>query len=73
MDSLCIICLNTLASTEASNADGPIPDRQPDEITPEPSDTAHPPKTDVAHLQNCRHTFHDYCITIWVEVSPIYC
>jgi hypothetical protein len=68
MDSLCIICLVSLPSAEAAIADATLPNRQMDDTLLDHLDSTPPPKADVAHLQNCRHTFHDHCLTVWVEV-----
>ena len=68
MDSLCIICLVPLPSAEATIADATIPNRQMDDTLMDHLDTTPPPNADVAHLQNCRHTFHDHCLTAWIEV-----
>jgi hypothetical protein len=47
-----------------------LSDLPPDNIPGENLDTTPPLKGDVAHLQNCRHTFHDHCLAIWTEVLP---
>ena len=67
MDSLCIICLASLPSAEISNPDSTLPNQQTDDAVLDLEPTP-PPKADVAHLQNCRHTFHDHCLTAWIEV-----
>ena len=68
MDSLCIICLASLPSAEAYIADATLPNQQTDDALLDHLDTTPPAKADVAHLQNCRHTFHDHCLTVWIEV-----
>ena len=68
MDPLCIICLASLPSAEVSNDDATLPNQQTDDTLSDHLDTTPPPNTDVAHLQNCRHTFHDHCLTVWIEV-----
>ena len=69
MDPLCIICLALLPSVDGSDPDATLLDRQMDDTL----DTTPPPNADVAHLQNCRHTFHDHCLAVWIEVSPPFC
>jgi hypothetical protein len=71
MDPLCIICLTLLPSAEVSHVAGTLSDQPPDNIPGENVDTTPPLKGDVAHLQNCRHTFHDHCLAIWTEVLPL--
>ena len=68
MEPLCIICLTSLASADVSIADTTLPIQQTDDTLLDHLDTTPPPKADVAHLQNCRHTFHDHCLTVWIEV-----
>jgi hypothetical protein len=70
MDNLCIICLNSLPSKEVPNVNAISPDVQTDAAPRETIEATPPSKADVAHLQNCRHTFHDHCLTIWIEVTP---
>jgi hypothetical protein len=68
MDPLCIICLASLPSTEAPITDATLHNQQTDDILSDYLGTTPPPKADVAHLQNCRHTFHDHCLAVWIEV-----
>jgi len=70
MEPLCIICLAALPSAEASNVDNTSPDPPSDENPRENGDVPAPAKADVAHLQNCRHSFHDHCLAVWIEVYP---
>lgn len=68
MDPLCIICLTSLPSAEASLGEGNSLEQHGDDISHENGETPSPAKGDVAHLQNCRHTFHDHCLAVWTEV-----
>jgi hypothetical protein len=68
MDPLCIICLTSLPSAETLVGEGNLPEQPADDIPPENGATPSPAKSDVAHLQNCRHTFHDHCLAVWTEV-----
>jgi hypothetical protein len=68
MDPLCIICLATLPSAEVLNVDGTPLDQPADGLPGENFEKSPPGKGDVAHLQNCRHKFHDHCIAVWIEV-----
>ena len=70
MESLCIICLNAIPSAEASHVERSQTDPQNEESVHENTDTTPSFKNDVARLQNCRHTFHDHCLTAWIEVFP---
>lgn len=68
MDPLCIICLTLIPSADVSHVTGTSLDQATDNLPGENSDTTPPLKGDVAHLQNCRHTFHDHCLAEWTEV-----
>ena len=77
MESLCIICLNSLPSAETSYDGGNIDEssehRTVSDGTKETAEATPPSlnstlRGDVAHLQNCRHIFHDHCIAVWIEV-----
>jgi hypothetical protein len=69
MDALCIICLTALPSLAAD------PPAAPDVLLSDgptaESDTLGQSRQDVAHLQNCRHMFHDHCLAVWIEVCPL--
>jgi len=74
MESLCIICLNLLPTTggdvsETSVAYPPVAGAVAGGDGA--ASVARPLRGDVAHLQHCRHTFHDHCISMWIEVVPV--
>jgi hypothetical protein len=71
MDPLCIICLTSLPSAEASLGEGNLPEQRADDISLENGEAPSPAQVDVAHLQNCRHTFHDHCLAVWTEVFSL--
>ena len=67
MDALCIICLNALPSLAAPSTATPgfVPDSPTAGV-----ETLTQGTHDVAHLQNCRHMFHDHCLAVWIEAWP---
>jgi len=72
MESLCIICLNPLPSVVGSNNGGSLHGASEQSAVVDESnkitEPSPPSRGDVAHLQNCRHKFHDHCIAVWIEV-----
>ena len=76
MELQCIICLNSLPC-QNNEATVLHPDTTSVE-TLQPEGTLTFPSSpsissirgDVAHLQHCRHKFHDHCISLWIDVLP---